>query len=177
MRHPAILPVLVLVAAAPGSAAAPKKPVATEAPAAISRVVACSAIADPAGRLACFDREVAAMSQAQRSGDLVAMDRQQVRKTRRSLFGLALPNLGIFGDDAEDEGPSEFETTIKSARIDSHGAWILDLTEGGRWVQIDSRPLVIDPEPGHKIKIRRAALGSYMANINKQVAIRVRRVL
>lgn len=177
MRLLASASLAFLLAGGSTGAAAQKKPVLPEMPAVLGRVVACSAIAEAEPRLACFDREVAAMNQAQRSGDLVAMDRQQVRKTRRSLFGLALPDLGIFGDGSADEGPPEFSTTIKAARQDSHGAWIIDLAEGGRWVQIDTRPFVIDPAPGQPIRIRRAALGSYLANVNKQVAIRVRRIL
>lgn len=176
MRHVASASIfLLLVLEASGAAA--KEPAALQAPPAISRVVACTSLADPGQRLACFDREVAAMNQAQRTGDLVAMDRQQVRKTRRSLFGLSLPDLGLFGDSENDDGPSEIVTTIKAARQDSRGTWTIDLAEGGRWVQIDSRLFVIDPAPGHPIRIRRAALGSYLANVNKQIAVRVRRVL
>lgn len=176
MRHVAKAGIfLLLVAGFPAIAA--KKGPPPPAPQAITRVVACSTIANPEQRLACFDKEVAAMNQAQRTGDLVAMDRQQVRKTRRSLFGLSLPDLGMFSDSENDDGPSEIVTTIKAARQDSHGAWMIDLVEGGRWVQIDTRPFVIDPAPGQPIRIRRAALGSYLANVNKQVAVRVRRIL
>lgn len=176
MRHVASAGMFLLFAIG-ASAVAAKEPAASQAPPAISRVVACTSVMDSGQRLACFDREVAAMSQAQRTGDLVAMDRQQIRKTRRSLFGLSLPDLGVFGDSKNDDGPSEIVTTIKSARQDPRGAWTIDLAEGGRWLQIDSRPFVIDPAPGQPIRIKRAALGSYLANVNKQVAVRVRRIL
>lgn len=167
---------LLLVFLASPVAAAPRKAAPPPTPATIVRVVACTSIANAAERLACFDREVAAMNQAQRSGDLVAMDRQQVRRTRRSLFGLALPDLGVFGDADSDDGASEIQTTIKAARDDGRGKWTFDLAEGGRWVQLDSRPFVVDPAPGQPVRIRRAAMGSYLMNVNKQIAIRVRRV-
>jgi hypothetical protein len=148
-----------------------------EPPAALSRVVQCRAIAGEAERLACYDREVAAMDQAQSSGELVAMDRQQVRRTRRSLFGLAVPNLGIFGDDnQDDEEASRIESTVRSASMNANGKWIIELPDGARWIQIDSRELNFPPRAGQPIRIRRAALGSYLANINNQTAIRVRRV-
>jgi len=173
----AILASLIVTLLAPASAASAKKSEAPQQPpAAITRLVACTSIADPAQRLACFDREVAAVSEAQSKGDLITMDRQQVRKTRRSLFGLALPNLGVFGDDNNEDGQSEIQTTIKTARQDAMGKWIFDLAEGGRWVQLDSREFVVDPAQGQPIRIRRAALGSYLANVNKQIAVRVRRV-
>lgn len=146
-----------------------------EPPEAFGRVVQCRAIAAAEARLACFDREVAAMEAAQASGQLVAMDRQQVRRTRRSLFGLALPDLNIFGDDSDDEA-SSVETTIRSARQGPDGKWLIQLEDGARWAQIDSRNLAIYPRAGQPIRIRRAAMGSYLANVNNQTAIRVRRV-
>lgn len=143
-------------------------------PAVVARVVACSAVADPSERLACYDREVANMNQAQKSGDLIAMDRQQVRKTKRSLFGLSLPDLGVFGDD--EDSNSAIETSIKSVSQTPDGKYIFTLAEGGRWKQLDSRNFIVDPAAGQPIRIRRAAMGSYLANVNNQIAIRVRRI-
>lgn len=166
---------LLALLAAPASAAVRDEK--APAPAPIARVVACQSVADTAQRLACFDREVAAMARAEASGELVAMDRQQLRRTKRSLFGIALPDLDVFGDSDGIEGEaSTLETTIKSVRQRGDGKWILDLAEGGRWMQIDSHELAQDPRAGHPIRIRRAAMGSYLANVNKQYAIRVRRV-
>ena len=143
----------------------------------LSRVVQCRGLASAEERLACYDREVAAMDQAQASGELVAMDRQQVRRTRRSLFGLGLPNLGIFGDDNEDEEEaSRIESTVRSASQNSLGKWIIVIEDGARWLQIDSRSLNFPPRPGQPIRIRRASLGSYFANVNNQTAIRMRRI-
>lgn len=158
-----------------GTTALAKKAEAPQAPpAVVARVVACSSVAEPSERLACYDREVATMNQAQQSGDLIAMDRQQVRKTKRSLFGLALPDLGVFGDD--EDSNSTIETTIKGVGETPDGKWIFSLAEGGRWVQLDTRNFIVDPAPGQPIRIRRAAMGSYLANVNNQIAIRVRRI-
>lgn len=166
-----------LLAGLPAAAAAQQPRPGEERPQVLSRVVECRAIAAAEERLACYDREVAAMDAAQASGELIAMDRQQVRRTRRSLFGLTLPNLGIFGDDNEDEEQaSRIESTVRSASQNNNGKWIIELEDGARWLQIDSRNLNIPPRRGHAIRIRRAALGSYLANVNNQVAIRVRRV-
>ena len=173
MRHFVIAGLFVALVAVPAVSPA-KDPPKPPTPAVVNRVVACTAVTDAQQRLACYDREVAAMSQAEKSGDLVTMDRSQVRKTKRSLFGLALPDLGVFGDDAEDE--TTIETTIRAVRMNPDGKYMFDLAEAGRWIQLDSRNFVIDPKAGQAIRIRRAAMGSYMANVNKQVAIRVRRV-
>jgi len=167
--------ILLIAAATPASPAAAKEQPPIPTPAVITQLMACRSVADSAQRLACYDREVAAMNEAQQKGDLVTMDKQHVRKTRKSLFGLALPDLGVFGDDS-DEGAKAIETTIKSTRQGPDGKWTFTLVEGGRWVQLDTRNFVVDPKAGDPIRIRRAALGSYLANVNKQIAIRVRRI-
>ena len=159
------------------TAAAEAQQPPAERPAALSRVVQCRSIASTEERLACYDREVAAMDAAEASRELVVMDRQQIRRTRRSLFGLTIPNLGIFGDDNEDEEEaSRIESTVASASQNAAGKWVIELADGARWVQSDSRNLSIEPRRGHTIRIRRAAMGSYLANVNNQTAIRVRRL-
>lgn len=173
MRHFVTAGLFVALSAVPAVAFA-KEPPKPPTPAVVNRVVNCTTVTDPQERLACYDREVAAMNQAEKSGELVAMDRDQVRKTKRSLFGLSLPDLGVFGDDAEDE--TTIETTIRTVRMNPDGKYLFDLAEAGRWLQLDSRNFVIDPKAGQPIRIRRAAMGSYLANVNKQIAIRVRRV-
>src|SRR5688500_9182827 len=73
----------------------------------IGDVLRCRSVTDTVARLACFDRSAAALGSAQSKGELVTLDRQEVRKTRRSLFGLALPNLRILGDEDKSEEGSE----------------------------------------------------------------------
>lgn len=149
---------------------------ASERPAALTRLIDCRSVQGEAERLACYDREVAAFQTAEQNNELVVMDRQQVRRTRRTLFGLTLPDLNIFGDDNPDQdGVSVLETTLRAASEDPNGKWILVLEDGARWRQIDSRTLPREPRGGHPIRIRRAAMGSYLANIDGQIAIRVRR--
>lgn len=164
---------LALLLAAP-AAAKPDKP--AERPQALVRLVECRAIAAEAERLACYDREVAAVDAAAAARDLVVVDREDLRKTRRTLFGLTLPDLSVFGDDNEDkESVGRLETTIKTVRQDPYGRWHFELADGALWSQIDSRELPIDPRAGQAIRIRRAAMGSFLANVNNQTAIRVRR--
>lgn len=146
------------------------------APGVIGDVLRCRSLTDTVARLACFDRSAAALGSAQSKGELVTLDRQEVRKTRRSLFGLALPNLRILGDEDKSEEGSEIETRIVRTGPGADGKWVFELAEGGRWVQLDSREFVVDPKAGQTIKIRKGALGSYLANVNSQRAIRVRRI-
>lgn len=173
MNYPILLAALVCCAAAPALAQSSDG----KRSAVLTRVVDCRKIGDAQARLACFDREVAAMEVAEASKNLVVVDRDQLRKTRRTLFGLTLPNLSVFGDDnADEEGVQRIETTIKSVRQDPYGKYIITLEDGARWAQTDSIELSTEPKAGHAISIRRAAMGSYLANIREQRAIRVRRM-
>jgi hypothetical protein len=145
-------------------------------PQALTRVLDCRAIQQSQERLACFDQSVAALEAAETSRTLVVLDRQQVQNTRRTLFGLTLPSLDLFGPRGEkDESLAEIETTIRAASQNSLGKWIFTLQDGARWVQTDTRDLPAYPKSGQTIKIRRAAMGSFLANVNGQVAIRVQR--
>ena len=147
-------------------------------PAAFARAIQCRTITDPQERLACYDREVPALAAAEQTNEIRVVDRQQMRQTRRSLFGIALPDLGgVFGgSDGDEEGGNEINATIQSARADGYGKWTFVLDDGARWQQIDTRNLSSDPRPGQPIRIRRAAMGSFLANVNRQIAIRVRRI-
>jgi hypothetical protein len=172
----AFLLVLAVATAGAAPAAAQQPAQASARPQALADVIDCRQLAEPAARLACFDRTVAALDQAESSRALVVMEREQLRRTRRSLFGLTLPNLNVFGDDQEDqEAVSEINSTIRAVTQDALGKWIFTLEDGARWAQLDSRDLARTPRPGQPIRIRRAAMGSYLANVNNQIAIRVRR--
>lgn len=145
-------------------------------PEAFARLVACRAVADANARLACFDREVAAVEAAAANNDLVVVDRDRARQVRRSLFGFTLPDLPFFGGDDEEEGQSEINSRIVGVWRAGRDKWGFTLEGGARWAQTDSRNLTIDPEKGDPIRIRRAAMGSFLANVGGQTAIRVKRV-
>lgn len=169
---------LVLLCLAPAPLAAQSAPPGQTArpnlPAAFTRAVACRQVAEPQERLACYDREVAALATAEAASEIRVVDRQEIRRTRTSLFGLTLPDLNIFGGDRDDP-MNEINGTIRSATQLSDGKWAFTLEDGARWVQIDGRELSAYPRAGHPIRIRRAAMGSFLANVNRQTAIRVRR--
>ena len=177
MRHHFLLVWAAALAAAPATAAEPKLP---EGSPLITSVTACQAISDPQQRLACYDASVGKLKTATDERDVVVLDKEQVRKTRRSLFGFSLPSLpSIFGGgDADDQDEPEFtqiESSIFRARAAVPGKWIMVLPDGATWqfAEINRR---IEPRAGDKIVIKRAALGSFMANIDGSNAVRVERI-
>lgn len=146
-------------------------------PAVVDAIYQCRDIVDNQARLACFDARVGEMVAADQRRDLLFADRNQVKKTKKGLFGLDLSNLNIFGngrDDDADEQVNEITAKIAGLRMINNKLTLV-LDDGARWQQIDSRNLPRTAKPGMEIKIRRAALGSYLANIDGMIAIRVRR--
>jgi hypothetical protein len=145
----------------------------------LSKLVECRTVTDNAARLACFDRQVAALDEAERNADLVVVDRQQVKKANRKLFGLTVPDIGGLFDRKESdknkvEEVTAIESILKAVGTTSQGKLIFVLEDGARWVQTESFS-IRTPRPGQPIKIRKASLGSYFATVNGQPGIRVRR--
>jgi hypothetical protein len=172
---------LLAVAAVTAAPAIAKPAMPSAPPATVQRLLDCRKIADGAARLACFDAESGTISAAIERKDLVVADREQIRTARRSLFGLTLPSFNLFGrddDDTNKEDRAEFaelNSTITQARKRADRNWIFILEDGAKWVQIDARDIPRDPRAGMKIRIKRAAVGSFLANVDGQIAVRVHR--
>lgn len=143
-------------------------------PAVFAKVLECRKLVDPDARLACFDTSVAALETANQQKSLVVISEETVKETRRGLFGLALPRIGIFRDTDDDEALKELSTAIKSVRgVD--GAWVFTLEDGAVWQQTDGAYLR-QPKVGQSITIRRAAMGSYIAKVEGGLGFRIKRV-
>lgn len=147
-------------------------------PAIFQDVIDCKKLSDPEPRLACYDQKVAALEQAQADKQVVIADREQIKKARRGLFGFSLPKIKLFsgGDDDEEEEIKELNTTVKTARTNNKGFWTITVEDGAVWQQTESSRYTREVKSGDKIRIKQAALGSYKANINGGLALRVRRV-
>ncbi len=165
----------ILTFAAGGTCTIAKAQTLPGPPAAFTGLVQCRTIADDPARLACFDSRSAELDAATVRRDIVVMDRNQVRDTRRTLFGLAVPKLAILDANEADE-VKQIEGVVKRARRDEDNRWIMSLQDGASWRQIDGHVLGLEPRVGSKVVVRRAALGSFMMSIERQPGIRVKRV-
>ena len=163
-------------AAEPGRAA---KPAAPPRAAALQAIVTCRAMTDRDARLSCYDAAAAKLDEAESSGQVVVVDREQARRVRREVFGLQLPSLDIFsatgrkGPDPEDV--ERLQSTVKAASRNPDGRWVLELDTGAVWRQVDDSPMATDPRPGSKIEIRRAALGSFFIRVDGRPGFRAHR--
>lgn len=175
---------LIGAALAVAALLAPLQLTAQEQPAApdpFDPLRACRLITDNTERLACFDRVSASLVTAADEGDLSVVNREAARKTRRTLFGFSLPDLGIFGrgdkakaKDAADE-IEILNTTIASARATQDGIEITT-AEGAVWA-IDSPPRrLMTPKAGQSVEFRKGSLSSYFVRINGQGGVKGRRI-
>jgi hypothetical protein len=162
---------LLLVVAVP---AASKPRPAPGTPAQITRLLGCRALTVAAERLACFDRESGLVGTAVQRQELVVFDREAVTKTRRSLFGFSVPDLGIFGDKDTDS-VKQIESVLVASGNTRDGGYTFTLADGSRWNQIDDRPLSRDPRRGDKVIVKRGSLGSFILSIAGQPGVKVKR--
>lgn len=151
---------------------------------AIRPLLDCRKIVDAGERLSCFDKESATLDEADRKNELTVMNKDDVRKTRRSLFGLNLDGLPFLGgggdkDDAsaeQEEGRSRITAKVLSARALGYGKWAFELDNGANWVTTEAVPHR-EPEAGGDVVIKRGALGSYRASFGGSVRpVQVKRV-
>ncbi|MFC5342610.1 hypothetical protein ACETK8_05635 [Brevundimonas staleyi] len=137
--------------------------------------MACRQIAAPEARLACFDAAAGAFETAQQQGEVTVIDTQAARETRARLFGLNLGTADLFAGLRQDAPINAIETELTSARQDARGQWIFDLADGSTWRQIDGENVTIRMRPGASVRIRQAAMGSYLLSVDGGRSVRARR--
>jgi hypothetical protein len=166
---------MALAAMAPASAAPRPKPREAGSNALIQALAACRGVSDEKARLGCYDAASARLAEAVESRELVVLDRQEIRQTRRGLFGFSVPNIPLFrGESGEQE--SQIEAVIAGASSLGAGKWQIRLEDGAIWQTTETWLGLSDPRPGQKIVIKRGTLGNYFLRINGQKGMRGRRV-
>lgn len=136
----------------------------------------CRKITEDTARLACYDRTATSLEQAEAKGDIVVVDRDQARQVRRQAFGFSLPSISLFEKGETQEELQNVTGEVAVASVNGAGRWTIRLTDGATWVQIDNNELHRTPKPGNPVKVRQAAMGSFMMSINNGGGFRVRRV-
>jgi hypothetical protein len=163
---------MALMAAMTAQAASDKPPGRA---AVLQSVVDCRKLTDDAARLACYDAATSKLDEAEKSGDVVVVDKAQVREARKAAFGF---NFRMPAFMTAGEKPEELEkltAVVASARKDPVGKWIIKLEDGAVWRQIDTAVLSNDPKKGSKVEIRTASLGSYFMKVDNNMQMRVHR--
>ena len=178
-----LLAALGLAGAAPTLAHAAGKVSEKKRAAVLQAIVDCRPMTDTAARLECYDAAAAKLDQAEASGQVVVVDKEQVHQVRREIFGLQLPSLDVFSlgggkgaaaiDKADDV--ENVVEKVKQAELLKSGKWSVEMESGAVWRQIDTNEITRDPHPGSKAEIRKASLGSFFMKIDGQPAVRAHR--
>ena len=156
------------------SSTSAKAPIPTGTPAPMQRLLACRSIQDSAQRLACFDRETAAVDQAINKRDMVLIDKQRVTQTKRALFGFSIPDFGgLFGGGDEVK---EISSTVVSASQNGYLGWTIKLADGSTWAQTDDAQLGLEPRKGDKVVVHRGTLGAFFLRLAGQPGFKVKRI-
>jgi len=140
----------------------------------------CRGVADPAERVGCYDRAVDALNKATASNEVVIVERTEVRKARKGLFGFTLPRIGFLtgrDDNEEDKADAaELTTTITASREIGYGKWRFTVEGGGIWETVEVSPGFDDPLPGKQVTLQKGSLGSYYAKVGKGRRVQAKRV-
>lgn len=176
-------------------AIAPATAVAQESGATLSILIECAKIDEPSARLACYDNNMRTASGIARStvpGSVaVSGGGAAVGATAGSAAGFGGANVQRnreatgFGSEAvrapervqAASGAQSITATIASARMREPGMYLLTLADESQWLFTETvRNDYTVPRKGEKVVIERGALGSYLARVEGQEPVRVRRV-
>ena len=170
-----LLLITAALATMTSAAADARKPVSSATPATMQRLLACRSIQDGAQRLACFDRETAAVDQAIGKRDLVMIDKARATQAKRSLFGFAIPDFGgLFGGGEDDV--KEITSTVTSFSHNAYTGWTIKLADGSTWGQTDDAQLGLPPAKGQKVVVHRGSFGAFYLRLNGQPGYKVKRI-
>lgn len=145
----------------------------------LAKLKECQAISDDAARLACFDGSVNAIIAANDAGQVQIVDQEDVRNTRRQLFGLSVPEVGILKgkDDKESKEARELlETSITSVRYLSAKKVRFTTEEGAVWEMNRIPRRLRTVKAGDPVVFKKAALGTFFIRINGQMGVKGKRV-
>lgn len=165
---------VVSVPFGPMSALAAQDQVVPNSEDTITQLKNCRAIVDSTERLACYDREVGAVIEATEDGTLQVVDQEDVKETKRSLFGFTLPKIKLFGGD--DEEMTTLETTVTDVRAVGREGWVFTVAEGSVWRISETKMGWRPPKPGQNVEFKKASLGSYFIRVNGQTGVKGKRI-
>ena len=173
----ALWPALALLAGSMAAHAAPQPPagLADRRAGALDALSACRSITESAARLACYDAAAGRLDEAEKTGEIVVVDRKQAGEVRRQAFGFALPSLALFDKAEGAEKIDRVESVLKAARQGADGKWILQLENGAVWRQTDADGPARTPRLGMTVTVRAASMGSYLVSVDGQAGFRAKR--
>lgn len=166
---------IICIAFGPGAQAQQRGAAEASSAQLLDALAACKQIAAAGQRLACYDEASSRLAAAVERKDLVVLDRQEIRRTRRSLFGMSLPRIPLFRGEGGEE-TDELTAKIASASSLGMGKWQFRLEDGAVWQTTEGNNGLRDPRPGQEVVIKKGTLGNYFIRFNGQRGVRGRRI-
>ena len=174
-RSAMLVSVAILAAAGPALGATPSL---TKARAEVLQTVLdCRKLTDGQQRLACFDAAVTTLDTAAAKGDVIVVDREQIRAVKRQTFGLALPSLAMFtgGAGHPDDVDTHIELALTGVQGGPDGHTLFTFADGSVWRQADQSDSGLERKTGSMATISRGVMGSFFLTVGKIPGVRVQR--
>lgn len=153
---------------------APARPAVPE----IEALRTCRAIADVPARAACYDAATDALLSAARGRDIVVINKDEVRKTRRGLFGFALPRIPFLdgsGRGKDADAVDKLQTRIASVARAGFGKFRFTVEDGARWETVEPSSRLAPLEVGQPITLEKGLFGAYFL-VAGQARVQARRL-
>ncbi len=174
-----ILAIFVQAAVASSLAHTPSTVQQTSSQPMIQALERCLSIAADAERLTCMDRAARTLIDATRTREVMIVDREEMKKTRKSLFGFTLPRINLFGGrdgpDGDREDVQEIETVIKQIGTSGYDRYVLTTEDGARWTTTEGWSGQVQPKIGRKVRIKKGMMGGFSLTVEGGRAIRAMR--
>lgn len=156
-------------------------------------LIECAKIDEPSARLACYDnnmRNVSGIARNTVPGSVAVSGAGAVvgnsatatagfggESVRRNRETAGMPTQTAIAARPAPTGQGSITATISAARLREPGKYLLTLEDQSQWLFSDTvRNDFTPPRKGEKVVIERGSLGSYLARVENQEPVRVRRV-
>jgi hypothetical protein len=142
----------------------------------LSTAVNCLSVPEASERLACLEKAVRALGDAESERRIVVVDEPQAEAARRAAFGLpSAPAVKLPEAKAQEKDIDELAGAIQTASLNGFSKWAFTLEDGSRWQQVDDSDLGRTPKAGSPVLIKRTPFGTYQMKVDNQRWMKVRR--
>ncbi len=171
------LPILLMTFAFAGPAVSAAKEVTPDKAAVLRNLLDCRTRPDPAERLACYDAAATRFETATTLGEVVVVDREQIRNIKRQSFGLTLPSFAIFSAGAKtEEIDTRIELVLDHPQTGEDGHLQFVFEDGAVWRQFDGGDIFPRPRKGMKAVITKGAVGGFFLSLEGKPGFKVQRL-
>jgi hypothetical protein len=107
----------------------------------------------------------------------VVVDKEEVKTTRRSLFGFQMPRIGLFGPGGPDKGEEVDRIDAKIVGVSQlgYGKYAITVEGGARWSTTEAWSGAPYPSSGATATIRKGTMGGYFLKVGSARAVRAMR--